>query len=213
MAEPKAKTGKVLPQEMVTTAKDFYTNDKYLRICAGKKECITVKVNNNKEKLQKRLLLLNIGELYLEFKKLNPNVKIGFSKFCELRTKQVVNINSSGKVCVCEHHQNVKLLTMSLPLKFDYKDILKKVVCDINSRNCMQHVCENCPGLDGVRDVITNGFNENNIVTDEEITYTQWISTDKTTMNKLTPVDEYITLLANKVFAFCEHHFGKSSTI
>ena len=35
----------------------------------------------------------------------------------------------------------------------------------------------------------------------------QWISTDRTIMNKLTSVDKYITLLANKVFALCEHHF------
>ena len=53
-------------------------------MCAGKKECVTVNVNDKKEKLQKLLLLLNIRELYLEFKKLNPNVKIRFSKFCEL---------------------------------------------------------------------------------------------------------------------------------
>ena len=26
-------------------------------------------------------------------------------------------------------------------------------------------------------------------------------------MSKLTSVDEYVTLLANKVFALCEHHF------
>ena len=84
------------------------------------------------------------------------------------------------------------------------------MVCDINSRNCLQHVCENCPGLHGVRNVITKCFNENNIVTDEEITYIQWISTDRTTMNKLTSVDEYMTLLANKAFAFCEHHFRQS---
>ena len=34
-----------------------------------------------------------------------------------------------------------------------------------------------------------------------------WISTDRTTMNKLTSsVNENITILANKVFAFCDHH-------
>ena len=72
----------------------------------------------------------------------------------------------------------------------------------------MLHVCETSPGLDGVRNFITNCFNGNNIDTDKEITYMQWISTDRTTMNKLTSsVDEYITLLANKVFALCEHHF------
>ena len=96
------------------------------------------------------------------------------------------------------------LLTMSLPLNFHYRDILKKVVCDISSRNCILHVYENCPGSDGVRNFITNCFIENNNDTDTEITYMQWMSTDRTTMNKLTSsVDEYITLLANKVFAFC----------
>ena len=74
MDEPKTNTGKVLPQETVTTVKDFYTNDKYSRMCAGKKECVIVTVNDKKEQLQKRLLLLNISELYLEFKRLNPNV-------------------------------------------------------------------------------------------------------------------------------------------
>ena len=65
-------------------------------MCAGKKECVAVKVNDKKEKLQKRLFLLNIRELNLEFRKLHPNVKIGFSKFCALQPKRVVNVNSSG---------------------------------------------------------------------------------------------------------------------
>ena len=165
MAEPKAKTGKVLPQEMVTTVKDFYSNNEYSRMCVGKKEYVN-EVKDKKEKLQKRLLLLSIREFCLEFKKLNPNVK------SELQTKQVVNVNSSGmcKVCVYEHHQIVKFFTMSLPLKSYYKDILKEVVCDINSRNCMSHVCENCPELDDGRNFITNCFDENNIDTDKDIT-------------------------------------------
>ena len=72
----------------------------------------------------------------------------------------------------------------------------------------MLHLCESCPRLDGVKNLITNCTNENNIDTDEEITYIQWISTDRTTMNKLiSSVDEHITLLANKVFTLREHHF------
>ena len=36
----------------------------------------------------------------------------------------------------------------------------------------------------------------------------QWISTDRTTMKKLTSsVDKYIALLANKLFALCVHYF------
>ena len=40
-------------------------------MCIGKKEC--AKVNDKKEKLQKCLLLLNIRELNLEFKKVKSN--------------------------------------------------------------------------------------------------------------------------------------------
>ena len=65
LAEPKAKTGKVLPQETVTTVKDFYTNDEYSRMCPGKKQSVTVKINDKKEKSQKRLHCLIIRELYL----------------------------------------------------------------------------------------------------------------------------------------------------
>ena len=61
---------------------------------------------------------------------------------------------------------------MPLPLKFDYQDIPKKVVCDIHSRNCMLHVAmQKLRWLDGVRNFITDCFNENNIDNDEEITY------------------------------------------
>ena len=96
------------------------------------------------------------------------------------------------------------LLTISIPLKFDYKDILKKVICDINSRNCILHLRENCPELDGVTNFMTNFFIENYIDNDEGIIYMQWISTDRTTMKKLTSfVDKYIALLVNKVFALC----------
>ena len=71
----------------------------------------------------------------------------------------------------------------------------------------MLHICENC--LDGVRNFINNCFIENNNDTGKEIiTYMHWVSTDRTTMCKLTSsVDEYITLLHNEAFALCEHHF------
>ena len=53
-------------------------------------------VHGQKEKFEKHLLLLNIHEVFLEFKKVNPDVQTGFSKFCELRPKCVANVNSSG---------------------------------------------------------------------------------------------------------------------
>ena len=80
-------------------------------------------------------LLLNIWEAFLESKRVNPDVQIGFSKFCEAQPKYVVNINSGDmhKVCVCEYHQNVKLMLLSLPVKTNYKDIICKLVCNIDA--------------------------------------------------------------------------------
>ena len=81
--------------------------------------------------------IFNIQEVFLGFKKVNPDVQKGFSKFCELRPKYVVNINSNGihKVCVCEYHQNVKLMLLSLTVKTNYKDVICKAVCNTDARN------------------------------------------------------------------------------
>ena len=139
MAELKSKSGRALPKDVVDCVINFYCDDQYSKMCAGKKECFTVKVDRQKEKFQKHLLLLNIREVFLEFKKVNPDVQTGFSKFCELQPKYIVNVNSSGmhKVCVCDYHQNVKLMLLYLPVKIDYKDVICKAVCNIDTRNCM----------------------------------------------------------------------------
>ena len=70
LAEPKTKTGKVLTQETATTVKNFFTYVECSKMCVCKEECVTVKVTDKRMKLQKHLLLSNITELHLEFKKL-----------------------------------------------------------------------------------------------------------------------------------------------
>ena len=121
-----------------------------------------------------------------------------------------MNVNSSGmhKVCVCEYHQNVKLALLSLPVKIDYKDVICKAVCNIDTRNCLLHVCEHCPGKQGIQNYLINCFTNNENELDEDISYMQWTSTDRTTMNKLTlTIEEYINLLKEEVFELCEYHF------
>ena len=86
-----------------------------------------------------------------------------------------MNVNSSGihKVCICEYHQNVKLMLLSLPVKIDYKDVIYKVVCNIDTRNCMLHVCKNCPGKQGIQNDLINCFTNNENKLDEAILYMQ----------------------------------------
>jgi len=95
---------------------------------------------------QKRLLLCNLKELYTTFRNQNESIKIGFTKFCALRPKWCVLMASSGShtVCVCSIHQIAKLQANACGM--DYKDLMKVLVCDVASKNCMVHRCESCPG-------------------------------------------------------------------
>ena len=104
----------------------------------GKKDFVSIKRNVHK---QKRLLLCNLKELYAHFKEQNPDVTIGFSKFCSLRPKWCVTAGSSGthSVCVCTYHQNAILLVDAIKTGHTYKDFMEMIVCDCTSKMCMVH--------------------------------------------------------------------------
>ena len=113
---------------------------------------------------KKRLLLTNLKELYLEFLKQSQE-KICFSKFCQLRPKWCITVNSAlgvHSVFVCEIHQNTKLLAAAIPHIKDYKDLLSVLVCDVTSGDCMLY---NCDTLDKL--LMQNDFLENDLVTDK----------------------------------------------
>ena len=61
--------------------------------------------NTDGEKVhqQKRLVICNLKEAYHQFKVLHPGVKVGFSKFAQLRPKECVLTGKTGthSVCVC----------------------------------------------------------------------------------------------------------------
>ena len=81
-------------------------------------------------------MLCNPKEAYHQFKTQHPNVKVGFSKFAELRPKECVLAVPVGthSVCVCAIHQNVKLMMAGGRLEAlsngwftDYKDCLAEL--------------------------------------------------------------------------------------
>jgi len=61
-------------------------------MCPGQKEFISVKIGGHKVQKQKRLLLLNLSEMYEQFRMKEPDYKIGISKFCELRPRWCVTV-------------------------------------------------------------------------------------------------------------------------
>ena len=131
LAEPEKKKGNVLSDETKLKVLEIFESDEFSRMCPGKKDCVSIKINAEKIKKQKRLLLVHLKELYIEFKKHNPQLKIGFTKFCELHSKWCITAASKGShtVCVCSYHQNVKLLCSAIPGNLDYKEYIYEFMC------------------------------------------------------------------------------------
>lgn len=107
----------------------------------GKKDFVLVRKNGCKKHVQKRLILCNLRELYRYFKGKNPDIKIGFSKFTDLRPLHCVLPVTTGthSVCICTIHHNVKFMIDyikmtgltaedSLPIK-TYHDCIARIIC------------------------------------------------------------------------------------
>ena len=81
LAVPK-KYSREAEEEMKVKVKEFFERDEVSCLCPGKKDCVSVKLEDGrKEKVQKRLLLSNLKEIYQHFVTENPAVKVGFSTF------------------------------------------------------------------------------------------------------------------------------------
>ncbi len=120
------------------------------------------------------MLLINLKELYLEFKKRHENITVGLSKFCSLRPPWCVTVDSLGmqQVCVCEIHKNLKLMVAALPCVVDYKSLMTKLVCSLDSRDCMIHRCKNCPPKSNLAKFLESILESNDL---NSSTYKQWI--------------------------------------
>ena len=210
LAEPTPKCGKPLSEVVKQQVVNFYCDDEFSRCCPGKKDCVSVKLEGKRTLMQKHLLLCNVKELYLEFLKRNPTLKIGFSTFCGLRPPWCITVASSGthSVCVCESHQNVKLMLASIPSNEDYRHFLGKLVCDITSRFCMLHRCDSCPGTESLSQYITELFSSNGFEEDDIVVFKQWRHTDRTTLDTLQePLPSFVSKLVFQLDALATHHY------
>ena len=144
------------------------------------------------------MFLCNLKELSTAFKDKHPDLKISFSKFASLRPKWCITVGPKGthSVCVCTAHQNVKLLLSSVNLSKDYHELLELIVCDRNSKECMIHRCESCPGVNAVKKFIEGELmkadddGQVDDYDDVEITFQQWTTSDKAALISCTlPLD------------------------
>ena len=144
LSKPPPKKGKTISPETVELVIKMYEDAEFSRQLPGKKDCVSIGKGVHK---QKRLILCNLPEMYAAFKEKYPNVKLEFSKFCELRPKWCVLAGSTGlhSVCVCSIHQNAILLVDGIDWDVTYEDLISKLVCDSTNKECMIHRCTVCP--------------------------------------------------------------------
>lgn len=109
----------------------------------------------------------NLNGVYIHFKELYPETKVGFSKFAELRPKNCVLTGVSGThtVCVSIIHQNVKLMLAAIQQsnftteEHDYlKTYQQHDACNPAQLACYFDKCSGCPGSGYSAQTISNFF-------------------------------------------------------
>lgn len=179
----KKKIGsRTLSDETVKTVQDFYRSDEISRLCPGLRDFVTVTDEGEKKHIQRRLVLMNLKEAYVKFKEQFEQIKIGFSKFAELRPPEcVLALEKYGthNSCVCQYHQNFKLLFSSLKKMdlfadcSDFRALLGKAVCETPTDECRFGSCERC--LDRISSIgndIRYQLEEISLL--EKVTIKQW---------------------------------------
>ena len=205
LASPEPKKGRSLPKDIVELVENFYCDDEYSRQMPGKKDYVSISRNVH---MQKRLILCNLSELFACFKEKYPRVKIHSSKFYSLRPKWCLTVGASGAhtVCVCTIHQNVKLMVDAIDSRASYKDYIDLIVCDINSKECMIHRCNNCPGTTPLKIYLETLLKEER--NKEEMSFKQWTTTDRAELiNRIELVDDFIELLIKKIDHLTTHSY------
>ena len=88
--------------------KAFYERDDLSRQAPGRKDSKKfLQEDGTRCQVQVRHLTFSILEAYALFKEAYPNVKIGKSKFADLRPKHVLVQNKlPHNVCLCRYHEN-----------------------------------------------------------------------------------------------------------
>ena len=69
-----------------------------------------------------------------------------------------------------------------------YKDLIKKIVCDLESNTCMMDQCESCPGTATLKKFLNQELNEHE--DDEEFNESQGDTTDRATLTTITVTHE-----------------------
>lgn len=218
LAKPSVKRGKPLDLATRDLVIDFYLDRENSRELPGMKDYVSVKLpTGNRQRMQKRLILCNLKELYKNFCEKHETVKIGFSSFALLRPAYCILAGQSGThtVCVCTYHHNVKLmlegcriaqLTSDLDSPItNYTDCLSLIMCPISTEKCRSGQCSLCPDTTHLQQVLQDAFDDADI---DNVKYSRWLLVDRAALETLCKsTDDFIEALCTDLRVLLPHDF------
>ena len=87
-----------------------------------------------------------------------------------------------------------------------------KVVCNIDNRNCMLHLCDDCPGKEALSEYLLELFSDNDVDDDDMIRYKQWVHIDRTTLVSIQQLlPDSVETAYNAIHGLRPHHFINKS--
>lgn len=197
LENPSPRRNRPLKASVKTSITNFYQDDRISYCLPGKKDV----VRGN----QKRLLLLNLKEAFVQWKQENPILQASFSTFASLRPPWCVLAGSAGtrSVCVCEYHQNVKLMLHALSIQETASALMAMTVCSLENQDCMLNACSQCPGLAPLKNFLRNHTPEC-----DEIRYKQWVRADKCLLMTVVSIpSELLDELVERLEKLKRHHY------
>lgn len=183
LSMPNAKVGRKIEENILDQAKNFFELDRISKTMPGIKDYKSIKMSDGKrQKIQKRMLVHTLKEVFDEFKIQYPNSKIGFTKFQSLRPEHCVFVGESGTHtgCVCINHENPKLFLMALDTSsFTIKtttECIRKIICDYPNERCYLRECEACKNTMALSQILDEYMNTHKI---EYLEYKEWVNVNK----------------------------------
>lgn len=177
-----------LSDDHIKAIQSFYEQDDISRMCPGKKETKSVKTASRRVLKQKRYLIMNVNEAHQVYKQTTA-LKIGRSKFAELRPEHVLVINDKDQnVCMCQYHENLSMLLTGIAkmltrLQNCTADAVVKSICcmlDDDHISCIDLECGDCGSVKYLDTIIP----ENSNTLNQLVVYYQWATNKNGHMTK-----------------------------
>ena len=190
--------------EVEMAAKQFYIDDSNSRTGSGERIAImTEDIHGQRQRMSKRLILVTLKELYEEFKAKFPEMKIGLTKFSELRPRHCAWPGPKGfhVTCVCVLHENFRVLRAVAGNTEKTGDFIMRYPCVNATADCHLGFCSECPKYNALQN-----FVEENVVSD--VYYQLWQTTDRATLDKITDTpSDYWERFQDFFPKITSHHF------